>query len=95
MGLFRKKACSEAETIAEFWQWWATARDDVASAITAGTIGDFSDGLARRVHAIHPGLQWELTPGITTAHALVVTAGGQAPIRAVAARWLAAAPRAD
>jgi hypothetical protein len=94
VGLFRKKARPEAETIAEFWQWWATVRDDVAAAITAGTVMDFSDGLARRVHAIHPGLQWELAPGIT-GHALVVTPGGQAAIRAVAARWLAAAPRAD
>lgn len=95
MGLFRKKARPEAETIAEFWQWWAAARDDVAKAISAGTVRDFADELGRRIHAIHPDLQWELAPGNTSAHALVVTSGGQATIRATATRWLAAAPPAD
>jgi Family of unknown function (DUF695) len=95
MGLFRKKARPEAETIAEFWQWWATARDNVAAAILAGTVREFADELGRRVAAIRPDLQWELAPGITSAHALVVTSGGHAAIRATAARWLAAAPPAD
>ena len=95
MRLFRKKARPEAETIAEFWQWWATARDDVAAAIPAGTVPDFADQLSRRVKAIRPGLQWELAAGTTSAHALVVTSGGQAALRATAARWLAAAPPAD
>jgi hypothetical protein len=95
MRLFRKKARPEAETIAEFWQWWATARDDVAAAIPAGTVRDFADELGRRVEAIRSDLQWELAPGITSAHALVVTSGGHAALRATAARWLAAAPPAD
>ncbi|MGY0002362.1 DUF695 domain-containing protein [Micromonospora sp. I033] len=95
MGLFRKKARPEAETIAEFWRWWATARDDVAEAILTGAVRDFADELGRRVHAIHPDLQWELAPGVTSAHVLVVTSGGQATIRAIAARWLTAAPPAD
>ena len=38
MGLFKKKARPEAETIAEFWQWWATVRDDVAAAIQSISI---------------------------------------------------------
>jgi Family of unknown function (DUF695) len=95
MGLFRRNVRPEFETIAEFWRWWATARDDVAAAIRAGTVAGFVDGIGRRVHAIHPDLQWELASGITTAHTLVVTPGGQSAIRAVAARWLAAAPPAD
>jgi hypothetical protein len=95
MRLFRKKARPEAETIAEFWEWWATARDDVAAAIPAGAVRDFADELGRRVEAIHSDLQWELAPGMTSAHALVVTSGGQAALRATAARWLAAAPPAD
>ena len=49
MRLFRKKARPEAETIAEFWQWWATARDDVAVAIPAGAAPDYADELSRRV----------------------------------------------
>lgn len=95
MGLFKKKARPEAETIAEFWQWWATVRDDVATAIPAGTVSAFSDGFNRRVSAIHPDLQWELSRGGSSAHALAVTPGGQAALRAAAARWLAAAPPAD
>jgi hypothetical protein len=95
MGLFRKKPRPEAETIAEFWQWWATARDAVAAAIGAGTVRDLADELGRRVEAIRTDLQWELAPGIASAHALVVTSGGQAATRATAARWLAAAPPAD
>jgi hypothetical protein len=93
MGLFRKKP--RPETVAEFWQWWATARDDVAAAIRAGTVRDFAEELGRRVEAIRPEMQWELAPGTTSAHALVVTAGGRAELRATAARWLAAAPPAD
>jgi hypothetical protein len=95
MGLFRRKPRPEAETIAEFWQWWATARDDVAAAIPAGTVQVFANQLGHRVAGIRPDLQWELTPGGTSAHALVVTSGGQAALRATAARWLAAAPPAD
>lgn len=95
MRLFRKKARPEAETIAEFWQWWATARHDVTAAIHAGAVRDFADELGRRVEAIRRGLQWELAPGTTSAHALVVTSGGEAALRATAARWLAAAPPAD
>jgi len=95
MGLFKKKARPQAETIAEFWRWWATVRDDVATAIPAGTVSTFTDGFNRRVSAIHPGLQWELSRGDSSAHALAVTPGGQAALRASAARWLAAAPPGD
>jgi hypothetical protein len=95
MGLFRKKARPETETIAEFWQWWATARDRVAAAISAGTVREFADEIGHRVDAIRTDLQWELAPGLTSRHALVVTSGGQAAMRATAARWLAAAPPAD
>ncbi|HCT78052.1 MAG TPA: DUF695 domain-containing protein [Micromonosporaceae bacterium] len=95
MGLFRKKKRPDAETIAEFWLWWGTVRDDVAAAIPAGTVNRFTSGLARHVDAIHANLQWELTRGTSSAHALVVTSGGDADLRAVASRWLAAAPPAD
>ncbi|SBT40553.1 DUF695 domain-containing protein [Micromonospora auratinigra] len=95
MGLFRKKARPTMETIAGFWQWWATARGEVAQAIDAGTVQGFAGELGHRVHAIHPDLQWELTRGVTSAHVLVVTAGGQDTVRAVAARWFSAAPPAD
>jgi hypothetical protein len=95
MGLFRKKARLEAETIAEFWQWWPTRRDAIAAAIESGTVAGFSDEIGGRVNAIRPDLQWELTPGTVSRHALVVTSGGSPENRATAARWHAAAPPAD
>ncbi|MEV4349973.1 hypothetical protein AB0J83_36405 [Actinoplanes sp. NPDC049596] len=97
MRLFKKKARPEAqaEAIGEFWSWWATVRDEVAAAVEGGTVEGYGDAFGRRVDAIHPGLQWELSPGDGSAHALSVTPGGQAELRAVAARWLAAAPPAD
>ena len=96
MGRNRTKQRPEAETIAEFWQWWTTARDGVAAAIANGTVRTYVDDLGGRVEAIHPDLQWELAPGgAGSEHAVVVTAGGHAETRAPAARWLAAAPPAD
>ena len=95
MRLFRKKPRPDGEAIAEFWQWWDTARSQVTAAIGDGTVADLGEQLGRQVEAIHADLQWELTPGELSAHTLVVSAGGQAELRAVAARWLAAAPPAD
>ncbi|GAA1829353.1 hypothetical protein GCM10009682_55350 [Luedemannella flava] len=95
MALFRRRSRPEGETIAEFWQWWAATRGDVAAAISAGTVQRFAEEIGRQVHAIHADLQWELAPGTSSTHTLVVTSAGQAATRAVAARWLAAAPPAD
>lgn len=95
MGLFRKRKTSEADAIAAFWQWWDTIRDDVAAAVTTGGVERFASGLGSHVNAINSDLQWELTPGGSSAHALVVTAAGNPALRSVAARWLGAAPPAD
>jgi hypothetical protein len=51
--------------------------------------------LAPAVSAIHPGLVWEVAPGREAAHALVVTAAGDAELRSTAHRWARAAPPAD
>jgi hypothetical protein len=95
MGLFRRKAQTEAEAITEFWHWWATMRDAMAIAGNNGLVHVFAEDLNGRVGAIHPGLEWAVAPGATSLHALMVTANGQAELRATAARWLAAAPPAD
>lgn len=95
MRLFRTKKAPEADTIAEFWQWWSTVRDDVAAAISSGAVDRFTSGFTKHVEAINTDLQWELSKGASSAHALVVTSAGDATLRATAARWLAAAPPAD
>jgi hypothetical protein len=95
MGLFRRKARPEAQTITEFWQWWVRMRDAMAVARNAGLVRVFADDLSSRVEAIHPGLDWEVAAGTASAHALIVTPNGQAELRATTARWLAAAPPAD
>lgn len=94
MGLFRKKD-KRGEGIAAFWQWWGQSRDEAAAAVANGTAGELAGAFSARINAIHPGLEWELTPGREAAHALVVTAAGKADLRAIAHRWLAQAPPAD
>lgn len=95
MGLFSRKRPPEAESIAAFWRWWRAVRDDVAAAIGSGTVADFASEIASHLDAVNPGLQWELTKGTSSSHALVVTSGGSPALRATAARLLAAAPPAD
>lgn len=81
--------------IAAFWQWWPGARGRVEAAITSGEWGDLADQIGGLVDAIHPDLQWEFSRGVRAAHALVVSPVGRPPLRAVAARWVAAAPPPD
>lgn len=80
-----------------FWQWWETARDRLDAAIGDRSVpDDLVAELSEQVEAIPPGgLAWELTPGESAAHALVVTAGGDPELRAAAERWRRSAPPAD
>src|SRR4051794_23493248 len=91
--LFRRKV--SRDPVDEFWAWWSTVRDDGATAIGAGTVDRFSEGFNARIAAIHPELQWELTPGIGATHALVITSAGNAELRRTAARCVAMAPLRD
>ncbi|HTY71072.1 MAG TPA: DUF695 domain-containing protein [Actinomycetes bacterium] len=101
MGLLRRgpripDARAQAAAIAEFWAWWqpmgATA---VARVIESGRPRRVSAYVTHRVREIHPDLDWQLGPGTSSRHQLVVTAGGDPALRAAARRWLLAAPRAD
>jgi hypothetical protein len=87
---------SQVETIAAFWSWWQDqgARES-AQAIADGEPERMVGPLSRRVHAIDPGLAWELAPGTAGGHVLVVTSQGVAELRAVARRWRRAGPAAD
>lgn len=91
----RKKSNDSAAAIVEFWVWWDRARHRVAAGIADGTVAQLAGEISGRVSAIHEDLQWELSPGRVTEHSLVVAPGGDARLRAVVARWLAAAPAAD
>jgi hypothetical protein len=81
--------------IAAFWQWWPRIRTEVIAAIDSGGWGDVPAVLGERVRAIHPDLEWEFAKGQRARHALVVSPGGKAELRAYAVRWLDAAPPAD
>lgn len=93
MALFGKRRDTSGEAIAAFWSWWNDGGSgEVAMADPeAGTVGL----LDPRVHAIDERLAWEIAPGSEAAHLLVVTADGDPELRAIARRWLAAAPEAD
>jgi hypothetical protein len=80
--------------IDSFWEWWCAAGAvAVAGAIEAGEPEASVPLLGPRVEAIHPGLSWELGPGEVSQHRLVVS--GDSDTRAVARRWLRAAPAPD
>lgn len=101
MRLFKRDPLSRdhARAIASFWQWWqSTGRDRVTDALADGDPARVAGDVARAVAAVHPGLDWELAPGIAgtgSTHLLVVGPGGAPELRALARRWLQGAPSAD
>jgi len=82
--------------IASFWQWWtAEGADRTTRALAAQSPDRMTYSLTTKVGEIHPDLAWELAAGADAEHQLVVTAEGDAELRAVARRWLRSAPAAD
>jgi hypothetical protein len=79
-----------------FWAWWrAGGAASTAAAVDAGEAATIADEISRRVGAMAPGLGWELGPGRTARHVLMVTPEGDANLRALARRWRRAAPAPD
>ncbi|WP_219465941.1 DUF695 domain-containing protein [Nonomuraea rhizosphaerae] len=100
MRLFGRKDDDEETTepndgIAPFWAWWEETRPQLDSLVAAGAAERLSEWIAPAVSAVHPGLVWEVAPGRNAAHALVVTAAGDAELRPLAHRLVRAAPPAD
>jgi hypothetical protein len=91
----KMRKTGDGDAIVGFWAWWPSVRPAVVAAIEAGDWTSLSADVGRRVTAIHPGLQWEFSRGTTAKHSLVVSAGGKAELRPVAARWSALAPPPD
>lgn len=80
----------------DFWTWWAGAQDRVAHAIeTDGFDRRLVDEISRAVQGLDPRLAWELSAGRSAKHALTVSPEGNAAVRPIAIRWLAAAPPPD
>jgi hypothetical protein len=84
-----------ATAIAKFWKWWPSVRAEVEKSISGGLDEKFVRQITKKVAAIHPDLQWEFSKGTSSQHVLVVCAGGDATLRAIAERWRAAAPQSD
>ena len=95
MGFF-KRAASEPEPPADFWEWWSGGRDRVANAIATGGFDERLIGeISNAVGSIHPAMAWELEPGRAAQHAFCISPEGNAELRQVALRWLASAPEPD
>lgn len=90
----RKDQPSEGDPT-EFWAWWATAREPIAQSIADGSVQVHVDAITSNVQALHASMAWELAPGRSAQHSLVVTPEGNAELRAIATRWLEAAPQSD
>lgn len=100
MGLFDRRAAAapppDAERIEQFWHWWTAAgATAVARALDTGRPHEMVDEISTRVAAISPDLAWELGPGDTSRHQLIVTPGGDPTARATARRWVLRAPEPD
>ena len=97
---FLRRGGGEAEQPIEqrleaFWAWWAGARDGIAADIERGTVAGRAPEISGAVDALHSKLAWELSPGSTAKHALVVSPEGNAEFRPIALRWAASAPAPD
>ncbi|TWD79796.1 uncharacterized protein DUF695 [Kribbella amoyensis] len=94
--LRRWRGRGSGDPIEAFWQWWANdGGTALAESIARQDPHAISAVLADHVHRIDKALDWELGPGLHAQHALVVTAAGDPAVRAVARRWLRAAPPSD
>ncbi|WP_433326987.1 DUF695 domain-containing protein [Spirillospora sp. CA-294931] len=100
MGIFRRPRDTSPSTplaVAEFWEWWSQARPTIESALSSSPAGDglsadIVEELSRRVHKIHPRLQWEVGGGDERPASLTLTGGGDPELRGLAERWSLVAP---
>jgi hypothetical protein len=80
--------------IQEFWDWWDTARDDVAAAFDSG---DTDTPTTRELleRGAKLGLDIECCPGRSARHAVCASCNGDAAVRKTAYRWWQTAPATD
>ncbi len=93
MALFNRTRPATPPPVEAFWQWWqAEGATLCADAIARGRAEDVVEQLSDQVAAVQEGLAWQLGPGSSSQHALVVSPEGDPALRAAARRWLRAAP---
>lgn len=90
--LRRRRPGPATDPVEAFWAWWPVAATRIAGAIDARNVSSMSGEISAAVHKIHPELGWELSKGRRAQHALCITSGGNALLRATAERWRLAAP---
>lgn len=86
---------STAGAIAAFWSWWSTARLRIEPAVIGGPRPDLVEEITGYVHAIDPGLGWEVGSGQRAKYSLCVTPQSRPELRSVTQRWVRAGPPAD
>jgi hypothetical protein len=92
----RSDKAAATHPVTSFWRWWESdGAVAFRSAIERKDYGDLPAEMTGHVHAIDPGLTWELGAGTVAAHRLTVSAGGVAATRRSAERWRRAGPAAD
>ncbi|GII55765.1 hypothetical protein Pth03_41540 [Planotetraspora thailandica] len=97
MRLFGRKnePVDPAEAISDFWTWWRQTRPEIDAYIEAEDTQALAELIGGAVTTLHPSLIWEIAPGGTARHALVVSASGDPELRPLAHRWAKAAPPTD
>lgn len=76
-----------------FWEWWESDGAALcADAIARDGAEDIVEQMTAQVALLQEGLSWELGPGTDSQHVLVVSPEGDPALRALAHRWLLAAP---
>ncbi|MCW2848930.1 MAG: hypothetical protein JWR90_2904 [Marmoricola sp.] len=97
MALFRRRSPGGSDDPSTaFWQWWTDEGRGLAEQSIAGTLPSAEFGPVMTEHVRSLGeLGWELAPGETTEHVLVITSEGAPDGRALARRLVLAAPDAD
>ncbi len=84
------------DAIAEFWEWWATARDEVDREIAEGGLYDDTiEEIGDHMWRIHPELNWQITGGVSAPHSLNLVWGGNRLLRLIAELWRRMGPPDD
>jgi hypothetical protein len=78
-----------ARQIEEFWNWFVSVSD----LLMAGTVeGKLTKQMDRRLRGLHPGLIWEIKPGVTRLRQLTISPNLAANLRGTAQEIIFAAP---
>lgn len=83
------------EGIQEFWAWWSAAGRDGLLAAIDGDESDIAEVLSQKVHELHPGLEWQLTPLDNGKYCLALSGSGNRMARVLTETAMVWAPVDD